>query len=168
MDRFKEKYRVGLHSAQVSLGFDEDELESYPLPNGWYCSCLLPRQALATCMEEHNKTLRLTGKNALYTIWIWSIRTNTATNIFFKKLVWARQECNRWCHKACILYTRRLKWLLKLTLHMRLKIKMNVQMSRRDCFEFSLPLLQVMFTLLSLPGTSSCPAELFFLQAYSP
>ena len=33
---------------------------------GWYCSYLLPRQALATYMEKHNQTLRQIGRPAPY------------------------------------------------------------------------------------------------------
>ena len=39
---------------------------------GWYCSYLLPRQALATHMEKHNKTLRQRGGPALYNyVYLW-------------------------------------------------------------------------------------------------
>ena len=35
-------------------------------PVGWYCSYLLRMQALANCIDIHDKTLRQSRKNALY------------------------------------------------------------------------------------------------------
>ena len=39
---------------------------------GWYCSYILPRQALTTHMEKHNKTLRQIGCPALYITLAWA------------------------------------------------------------------------------------------------
>ena len=46
---------------------------------GWYCSYLLPRQALTNCIENHDKTSRQSGKNILY-----CLLTNLRVNILWK------------------------------------------------------------------------------------
>ena len=42
--------------------FGRWQFGKFPRPVGWFCSYLLPRHALANCIEIHNKTSRQSGK----------------------------------------------------------------------------------------------------------
>ena len=57
---------------RVELPFRRKVLQSMfwevPMADWLICSYLLPRQALATHVEKHDKTLRLIGSPALYCI----------------------------------------------------------------------------------------------------
>ena len=59
------QYRVGLSISRKVLQIMFWEV---PTADWLICSYLLPRQALATHVEKHNKTLRLIGSPALYNI----------------------------------------------------------------------------------------------------
>ena len=54
----------GVFSPSVAR-FERWLFGKFPRPAGWYCSYLLPRQAIANCIKIHNNTSRQTGKNAL-------------------------------------------------------------------------------------------------------
>ena len=58
-------YRVGLPISRKVL---QSMFWEVPMADWLICSYLLPRQALATHVEKHNKTLRLIDSPALYSV----------------------------------------------------------------------------------------------------